>query len=83
MAAEGCLVSSAYDAIGTRLYVYGRNTGALRLCTVVDVSGPRDRARHRHTGRIIELGYSEALTLCGNMGKPTDCPIVTIRLEEP
>lgn len=72
----GCLISSAYYPIATHLWVYGRNTRVLRLCTVVDVSSEKDRARHHRTGRIIELSHSAALSLCGNLGRPDECGVI-------
>jgi hypothetical protein len=77
MATNGCLISSAYYPIGTELWVFGRNTRALRLCTVVDVSHPRDMARHRRTKRLIEIAHEDAMSICGSVkSRPIDCPVI-------
>jgi hypothetical protein len=83
MAYPACAVSSPFYAVGERVWVYGRNTDRLELCTVVDVSHPKDRARHIRTRRIAELGFREARRLCGAraMGEPpTRCPILVVKL---
>jgi hypothetical protein len=76
LSTEGCLISSAYYPLGTRLAVWGVNTKVLRWCTVVDVSHPLDVARHKRTKRIIELDAAMAPIICGNLGKPTDCGVI-------
>lgn len=63
-----CNISSAYYPLGTWVYVWGDHTKVLRHCRVADVSHPRDVARHRRTTRVIELGYTEAQSLCGDAG---------------
>jgi hypothetical protein len=81
--AVGCMVSSPRFPIGTYLYVYGVNTGALRYCKVVDVSAPKDSARHLRTRREIEIAYENTIDLCGSTKtRVTDCPILVIKLEE-
>lgn len=83
MAVQGCLISSAYYGVGTRLWVWGKQTSVLRLCTVVDVSHPRDVKRHRRTGRIIELSHTAARELCGSTSDPPSrCPVLVIKLED-
>lgn len=73
------MVSSPTFPLGTRLYVYGVNTGALRLCTVVDVSQKRDRARHIRTRRIVELDYAVARVICGSVSEPVvKCPVIVL-----
>lgn len=74
-----CAVSSPYWPVGTRVWVYGVNVARLERCVVIDVSQARDRARHLRTRRVAELGAAEAARLCGNSGRPTDCPIVVVR----
>jgi hypothetical protein len=82
MDVAGCMVSSPFYDIGTRVIVYGRNTDRALSCTVVDVSHPRDRARHIRTKRITELSYPAALALCGRKHinhRPEQCPVVVFR----
>lgn len=81
----GCMVSSPYWPIGTWVWVAGLNTGAVEHCRVTDVSQKKDRLRHIKTRRVAELGYNEALTICGvkNINKkPEQCPILVIKLHE-
>jgi hypothetical protein len=82
MDVEGCMVSSPFYDIGTRVIVYGPNTDRALSCTVVDVSAPKDRARHIRTRRITELSYPAALALCGRKHinhRPEQCPVVVVR----
>jgi hypothetical protein len=82
MDVAGCMVSSPFYDIGTRVIVYGRNTDRALSCVVVDVSHPRDRARHIRTKRVVELGYPAALALCGRKHinhRPEQCPVVVVR----
>jgi hypothetical protein len=82
MDVAGCMVSSPFYDIGTRVIVYGPNTDRALSCTVVDVSHPRDRARHIRTKRITELSYEAALALCGRKHinhRPEQCPVVVVR----
>ena len=77
------MVASPREPIGTWLYVYGVNTDRLLRCRVTDVSHPRDVARHLKTKREVELGYREALLLCGLAAmddRPEECPIVVVNL---
>jgi hypothetical protein len=77
----GCMVSSAQYEIGVSVYVIGVNTGTIRLCTVVDVSHPRDKARHLKTRRIAEISHEDARAICGTVsGSSGECPIVLVRL---
>jgi hypothetical protein len=85
MDVEGCMVSSPFYDIGTRVIVYGPNTDRALSCTVVDVSHPRDRARHIRTKRITELSYPAALALCGEQAikdPPTKCPVIVVRFKQ-
>jgi hypothetical protein len=78
----GCMVSSPYYEVGTRVIVYGSNTDRALSCRVTDVSAPKDRARHIRTRRVVELGFSEAQRLCGldhMADPPTKCPVIVIR----
>lgn len=80
-----CMVSSPYYDIGEMVYVYGRNTGALRWCRVTDVSKPEHRARHRRIGWVIEAGYNEAVSLCGIEhinDPPKKCPVIVFRVND-
>jgi hypothetical protein len=82
MDVEGCMVSSPFYDIGTRVIVYGPNTDRALSCTVVDVSHPRDRARHIRTRRITELSYPAALALCGRKHinhRPEQCPVLVVK----
>ena len=79
--AEGCMISSARHPIRTKLYVYGVRTGELLTCIVVDVSHPRDKARHIRTGREIEVSWEDALRICGSRReRPTDCPVIVVQI---
>lgn len=83
LAPAACNVSSTYYPLGTWVYVWGQRTKVLRHCRVSDVSHPRDVARHRRTGRIIELGYTEAQSLCGYAAMddpPTACPVTVVHI---
>ena len=76
-----CAISSPYWPVGARVWVYGVATQRLERCTVVDVSHPRDRARHLRTRRVAELGEREARRLCPSIrGRPEECKIVVVRL---
>jgi hypothetical protein len=80
-----CMVSSPRYPIGTWVYVYGANTDILLWCRVTDVSHPRDRARHLKTHREVELGYTEAVRLCGRKAmrdRPERCPVVVVYFAE-
>ena len=80
---SACMVSSPRYTVGAWVWVWGVNTRTLRHCQVVDVSHPRDKARHLRTGREVELSYEVALDLCGNLGRPTDCPVITFLIGGP
>src|SRR5512138_1361196 len=77
----GCMVSSPRYPIGTWVWVWGSNTQTLLRCRVTDISHPRDRARHLRTGREVELGYIEAVRLCGRRAmqdRPERCQVIVI-----
>lgn len=75
-----CMVSSPYYKIGTWLTVKGLDTGVTLRCRVTDVSGPRDRARHIRTKRIVELDYRVTRAICGETnGSPKDCPVTVTK----
>jgi len=84
-----CYIASPTLPIGTRVQVRGLNTGATLLCYVADVSDPKDRYRHIHAkdkqGREIgqiEVGYWEALKLCGSVKLPNrDCITLTRKID--
>jgi hypothetical protein len=81
MQPQACMISSAQYEIGTQVWVYGKRTGALLRCVVVDVSHPRDVERHRRTGRLIELGYAVTKRLCGTIkGSSAECPVTIYKL---
>lgn len=80
-----CMVSSPRYPIGTWLIVVGVNTNVVERCRVTDVSQTRDRARHLRTKREVELGYTEALRICGQAAmrkRPESCPVVVVKLPE-
>lgn len=80
MAHAACMVSSPTYPLGTRLMVYGVATHTLLDCVVTDVSHPRDRARHIRTRRVVELGFIEAVRLCGQTTEPPGkCPVMVWR----
>ena len=77
MQPQACMISSAQFEIGTWLWVFGKRTGALLHCQVVDVSASRDRARHLRTKRLIELSYEVTVALCGTTkGSSAECPVL-------
>lgn len=78
-----CMVSSPRYPIGTWLHILGQNTNTELYCRVTDVSAERDRARHLRTRREVELGYTEALRLCGKQHinhRPEQCPVVVVKV---
>ena len=88
-----CMVSSPRYPIGTWVWVYGYTTETLLRCRVTDVSADcdttgrgspeSDRQRHMRTKREIEVGYTEALRLCGKAAmdkRPEQCPVLVVRL---
>ena len=80
-----CMVSSPYYAIGTWVWVWGKNTYSLHYCRVTDISAPRDRDRHIRTKRVIEVGYEEARRICGERhmrDRPEQCPVIVLRINE-
>jgi len=81
MPPESCMVSRPRGPLGGWVWVYGVNTQALLRCKIVDVSAPRDLARHIRTGRIAELAHEVTDRLCGSTReRVVDCPIVTVEL---
>lgn len=79
-----CMIASPTIPIGTWVNVYGVNTGVVRECRVTDTSAQEDKARHIKLRRI-ELGYNEAISLCGKKamkGPPEDCPILVFQVNE-
>ena len=78
------MISSPIYPVGTILWVYGANTDNLERCFVMDTSAPMDKQRHIRMRRVIELGYNEALRMCGRKhmyDPPTRCPVWVISLE--
>lgn len=75
------MISSPVWPLGTQLWVYGEKTEALLQCTVVDVSHPRDQARHIRTRRVVELSYEVTKALCGSTRERViDCPVIVVKL---
>lgn len=83
-----CMVSSPTYPIGTKVVIYGYNTDRAALCRVTDESadidttgrnsGESDRKRHIRLKRFAELGYREAIVICGRQhinDPPSGCPI--------
>ena len=81
MQPAACMVSRPRGPIGGWVWIYGLNTDNLERCLVVDVSAPKDYQRHIRTRRVIELGYNEAVRMCGRnhmKDPPTKCPVLVI-----
>ncbi len=79
LARTRCMISSPIHPVGTWLMVYGPNTHTLLRCKVVDVSAPKDKARHIRTRRVAELSYPAAQAICGARhmaDPPTSCPVL-------
>jgi hypothetical protein len=78
-----CQVSRPRGPIGGWVWVFGERTGALLHCQVVDVSHPRDLARHIRTRRVVEISHENAAQLCGTTkGSVKECPVLVIALGE-
>ncbi len=76
-----CMVSRPHGPIGGWAWIYGERTGALLHCKIVDVSHPRDRARHIRTRRVVEIAWENAMVLCGSTrGRVIDCPVIVVEL---
>lgn len=71
-----CMFAHPTLPIGTRVRILGLRTGHAELCDQVDTSEAIDRARHIRLKRI-ELGYDEALRICGKSwgGAAVECPV--------
>jgi hypothetical protein len=81
MQPSACMVSSPIWPLGTQLWVYGERTGELLDCTVVDVSAPKDAARHIRTRRVVELSFEVTKALCGSTRERViDCPVMVVKL---
>jgi hypothetical protein len=77
MEQQDCMVSSPVFDIGSWLYVYGKNTKQMLLCQVVDTSHPKDKPRHLQNNLIVELGYNNAIPICGGLNVPRrDCAVI-------
>jgi hypothetical protein len=76
-----CMVASPTQPIGSWVWVYGKQTGALLHCKVVDTSETRDRPRHLRTRRYVELDFQSAKIICGSTrDRPERCPVVVVRI---
>jgi hypothetical protein len=74
-----CMVASPHYAIGDWVWLYGLQTRRLLRCQVVDVSAPKDRARHHRTRRVVELSYENTRAVCGALRERADhCPVVVV-----
>ena len=76
-----CMISSPKLPLGSWVYVWGVRSRVLRYCRITDVSAPRDAQRHIRTGRIVELGYTAALAICGAEyinSQSKECPVIVI-----
>lgn len=81
MQPSACMVSRPDGPIGGWVWVWGDRTGVLLRCQVVDVSHPRDKARHIRTRRIVEISHENAQALCGTTrGSVKECPVTVVRL---
>lgn len=79
MVPVSCMVSRPRGPLGGWVWVYGVNTQALRRCQIVDVSAPRDLARHIRLKRVVEISYENTRELCGRTDERViDCPIVIV-----
>jgi len=76
LSAAGCHFAHPTLPIGTRVRILGIRTGHAEICTQADTSEAIDRARHIRLKRI-ELGYNEALRICGKGwgGTAKECPV--------
>jgi hypothetical protein len=78
-----CMVASSYFPLRTKLDVYFRGSSRAVRCVVADISHPRDIARIRSRGIVIEIGAAN-LGLCGlrRVGQepPRKCPVVVHRV---
>ncbi len=75
-----CMVSRPTGPLGGWVWVYGVNTHAIRRCKIVDVSHPRDLARHIRLKRVTELSYEVTRALCGSTNeRSSDCPVMVIQ----
>lgn len=73
------MVSRPRGPIGGWVWVYGEKTGALLRCKIVDVSHPRDLARHERMRRVVEISHENARALCGSTKERViDCPVIVI-----
>ena len=78
-----CMVSRPHGPIGGWVWVFGHRTGVLLHCKIVDVSHPRDLARHTRTRRVVEISHENAKQLCGSTkGSVRECPVSIIELGE-
>ncbi len=81
MQPQACMISSAEYEIGTFLWVYGKKTGALLHCQVVDVSHPAHRRGHVARRRLVELSYEVTKQFCGTVnGSSAECAVLVIKL---
>ena len=71
-------IASPYDGIGTRLRVCSRR-GCINA-VVADVCHPRDCARIRRRGIVVELSYRDNGRLCPRYNHPPkDCRVTVTR----
>jgi hypothetical protein len=80
IAPVACMVSRPRGPIGGWVWVYGKRTGALLHCKIVDVSHPRDLARHIKLERQVEIAFENTVALCGSTkGSVKECPVLVIQ----
>lgn len=73
------MVSRPRGPIGGWVWVYGGNTGNLLRCKIVDISHPKDLARHIKLKRVVEIAHENARDLCGTTkGNVKECPVTII-----
>jgi hypothetical protein len=83
MQPQACMISSAQYGIGEWVWVFGKRTGALLHCQVIDVSQTRHKKGHIARLRLIELDYAVTRQLCGTVnGSSAECPVTIIKLGE-
>ena len=81
MQPQACMISSAEYDLGTWLWVFGKRTGVLLHCQVVDVSQTRHRQGHIKRRRLVELAWENTMALCGTTkGSSAECPVLIVRV---
>jgi hypothetical protein len=82
-----CMIASPFHRIGKWVYIQSQKNDKVRLCRVVDVPHPKDKASIIRRRIIAELDFNSAKELCEiahvNQEPPKRCPITMYeRLEQ-